>query len=86
LSLEQPTAPLNFAIVSKRYGLPPGYWDAYPVKVMEITAADVRRVARRYLNPETMQLVAVGDSANIKAALEKYGPVQVYDNQGRLVP
>ena len=86
LSLEQPSAPLNFAIVSKRYGLPPGYWDAYPAKIMEVTAADVRRVARKYLNPETMQLVAVGDGRKIKAALEKYGSVEIYDNEGRAVP
>jgi predicted Zn-dependent peptidase len=86
LSLEQPSAPLNFAIVSKRYGLPAGYWDDYPAKIMAVSAADVRRVARKYLNPETMQLVAVGDREKIKAALEKYGPVEVYDAEGRLVP
>jgi hypothetical protein len=38
------------------------------------------------LNPETMQLVAVGDREKIKAALEKYGPVEVYDAEGRRVP
>lgn len=86
LSLEQPTAPLNFAIVSKRYGLPAGYWDAYPAKIMAISAADVRRVARKYLNPETMQLVAVGDGKMIKAGLLKYGPLEVYDDEGRPVP
>ena len=86
LSLEQPSAPLNFAIVSKRYGLPAGYWDAYPAKIMAVSAADVRRVARKYLNLETMQLVAVGDSNKIKAGLEKYGQVEVYDDEGRHVP
>ncbi|HEY7556553.1 MAG TPA: pitrilysin family protein [Candidatus Binatia bacterium] len=86
LSLEQPSAPLNFAIVSKRYGLAAGYWDDYPAKIMAVSAADVRRVARKYLNPETMQLVAVGDREKIKAALEKYGPVEVYDAEGRRVP
>jgi predicted Zn-dependent peptidase len=86
LSLEQPSAPLNFAIVSKRYGLPPGYWDVYPAKIMAVKAADVRRVARKYLNPETMQLVAVGDGHKIKPALEKYGPVVTYNDEGRPVP
>jgi zinc protease len=85
LSLEQPTAPLNFAIVSKIYGLAPGYWDVYPEKIMAVSAADVRRVARQYLNPDTMQLVAVGDGKKIKAGLEKYGPVEVFDDAGRTV-
>jgi predicted Zn-dependent peptidase len=86
LSLEQPSAPLNFAIVSKRYRLPPNYWDVYPARIMALKAAEVRRVARKYLNPETMQLVAVGDGNKIKAALEKYGPVEIYDDEGRSVP
>jgi hypothetical protein len=53
---------------------------------MAVTAAEVRRVARKYLDPETMQLVAVGDGRRIKAVLEKYGPLAIYDEQGRLVP
>jgi hypothetical protein len=32
-----------------------------------------------------MQLVAVGDAGKIKAGLEKYGRVEVYDDAGRLV-
>ncbi len=86
LSLEQPSSPLNFAIVSKRYGLPPGYWDAYAENIMAVTAADVRRVARKYLDPGSMQLVAVGDGSKIKAGLEKYGRVEVYDDAGRPIP
>jgi predicted Zn-dependent peptidase len=46
----------------------------------------VQRVARKYLNPGSMQLVAVGDASKIKAAVEKYGPLEVYDNEGHLVP
>jgi zinc protease len=83
LSLEQPASPLNFAIVSKRYGLPSDYWDAYAENIMAIKAADVRRVARKYLDPDSMQLVAVGDGSKIKAGLEKYGRVEVYDDAGR---
>jgi predicted Zn-dependent peptidase len=86
LSLEQPTGVLAFAMVRKLYGFPPDYWDNYPAKVMAVTAADVQRVARKYLDPETMQLVAVGDAGKIKPALEKYGPVEVYDSSGNLVP
>jgi predicted Zn-dependent peptidase len=85
LSLEQPATPLNFAIVSKRYGFSPDYWDNYAEKIMTVSAAEVRRVARKYLDPAAMQLVAVGDAGKIKAGLEKYGRVEVYDEAGRPV-
>src|SRR4051812_37953414 len=62
LSLEQPTGVLSFAMVRKTYGFPPDYWDTYPAKIMAVTADDVQRIARKYLDPETMQIVAVGDA------------------------
>jgi zinc protease len=86
LSLEQPTGVLAFAMVQKTYGFPPDYWDNYPGQVMAVTAEDLQRVARTYLNPDTMQLVAVGDADKIKPALEKYGPIEVYDSTGKLAP
>jgi len=82
LSLEQPARMLGFAITSKQYGLPADYWDLYPAKIAALTAGDVQRVARKYLNPDALQLVAVGDSSKIKPALEKYGRVEVFDTNG----
>lgn len=86
LSLEQPSRVLNFAITRTLYGLPADYWDAYSSKIAAVTAEDVQRVARKYLNPETLQLVAVGDATKIKTILETYGAVDVYDTNGALVP
>jgi predicted Zn-dependent peptidase len=82
LSLEQPVRVLGFAITSKLYGFPADYWDAYPAKIMAVTADDVQRVARKYLNLDTLQVVAVGDASKIKAPLEKYGTVEVFDTSG----
>lgn len=82
LSLEQPSRVLSFAITRKLHDLPADYWDAYPRRIMAVTAEDVQRVARRYLNPDTLQLVAVGDATKIKSVLEKYGAVEVYDSNG----
>jgi predicted Zn-dependent peptidase len=86
LSLEQPSRLLNFAIIRKLHGLPADYWDTYPQKIMAVTAEDVQRVARRYLNPDALQLVAVGDATKIKSALEKYGTVEVFNTEGALIP
>ena len=85
LSLEQPSRVLNFAITRKLYGLPSDYWDTYTTKIMAVTAEDVQRVARKYLNPDALQVVAVGDATKIKSILEKYGAVEVYDTNGALI-
>ena len=84
LSLESNDDLLGYAIVRKVYGFPID-WDTYPAKIMAVTAADVQRVARKYLNPENMQVVAVGDLSKIKSVMEKYGPVEVYDADGKKV-
>jgi predicted Zn-dependent peptidase len=82
LGLEQPATALNQAVVRKIYGFPDDYWDTYADKIMAVTTADVQRVAKKYLNLDTMQIVAVGDAEKIKSVMEKYGPVELYDAEG----
>lgn len=84
LSLEQPATILGLAVSRVRYRLPDDYWDTYADKIMAVTAEDVQRVARRYLDPDAMQVVAVGDALTIQSVLERYGPVEVYDSSGKL--
>lgn len=85
LSLEDPDQLLGYAIIRKIYGFPADYWDTYPTKIMAVDAADVQRMARKYINPENIQIVAVGDAGKIKVIMEKYGPVEMYDAEGRKV-
>jgi predicted Zn-dependent peptidase len=85
LSLEDPDTALGYAITQKIYGFPPDYWDTYASKIMAVTAADVQRVARKYINPENIQIVAVGDTGKIKSIMEKYGPVEIYDANGNKI-
>jgi zinc protease len=83
LSLEDPAQLLDYAITQKIYGLPADYWDTYPAKIMNVTAEQVQRVATKYVVPDALQIVAVGDASKIKPVLEKYGTVEVYDTQGK---
>jgi zinc protease len=84
LSLESPQQLIGYAITRKAYNFNTEYWDKYPAQIAAIKAEDVERVAKKYINPATMQIVAVGDSSKIKTILEKYGPVEMVDASGKL--
>jgi predicted Zn-dependent peptidase len=83
LPLENPTSPVTNELTIKSFGFPEDYWETYPAQIMAVTAQDIQRVARKYINAEKMQIVAVGDAGKIKSVLEKYGPVEAYDINGR---
>jgi len=83
LTLERPTELLDYAIALKVYNLPADYWDNYPAKIMSITAEQVQRVARKYIVPDDLQIVAVGDAVKLKPVLDKYGTVLVFDTNGQ---
>ncbi|HXG63578.1 MAG TPA: pitrilysin family protein [Blastocatellia bacterium] len=85
LSLEQPQSLLQNIITQKLYNLPADYWDTYPQKVAAITAEDVQRAAKKYVDLEHLQIVAVGDASKIREPLAKYREVEVYDSEGRLI-
>ncbi len=83
LSLESPQQLIAYAITRKAYNFPADYWDKYPARIVAIKATDVQRVARKYIDPATMQVVAVGDAGKIKSVLEKYGPVEIVEASGK---
>jgi zinc protease len=67
------------------HGLPDDYYDRYRERVRAITTDQILLAAQRYLHPESLQLVAVGDPAAVReplAALE-FGPITVYDALGQ---
>jgi len=83
LSLEQPQALLQNIITQKLYNLPVDYWDTYPQKVSALTADDVQRVAKQYIDLGHLQVVAVGDASKAREVLSKYGKVEVFDAEGK---
>ncbi|HEX2269381.1 MAG TPA: pitrilysin family protein [Pyrinomonadaceae bacterium] len=85
LSLEQPQSLLQNVITQKLYNLPADYWDTYPQKVAAITADDVQRVAKKYIDLGHLQVVAVGDASKARDVLAKYGKVEVFDAEGKPV-
>ena len=45
------------------YGLPLNYYSTLPRQISAVTAKDIQSVAAKYLVPEKMVVVAVGDNA-----------------------
>jgi zinc protease len=85
LSLENPQTQINNLITQKLYNLPANYWDTYPAKIEALTVDDVQRVAQKYLDLNHLQIVAVGDASKTREVLAKFGSVQEYDGDGKLV-
>lgn len=84
-TLESPDSVLARFLELVQYDLPLNYWDQYPARVAAVTAADIARVAQKYLGQNRVQLIAVGERSVIEPGLKKYGPVNVYDASGKPV-
>ena len=69
------------------FGLPLDYYRQLPAKLAGVTAAQVQEAARRYLDPQRLIIVAVGDRKRILPQLEKLklGPVELRDSEGQLL-
>ncbi len=61
------------------YGLPDDTFSAFVPAVTKVTAADVQRAAARYIQPEKMAVVVVGDRAAIEAGIRalNLGPINI---------
>lgn len=76
LSLDSPQTLLSNLATQKIYGFPDDYWDTYPKHVEAITPKDILRVAKKYYDPERLQIVAVGDAKSVRPILEKYASIE----------
>lgn len=79
LTLETPQGVLGRTLDLVQDGLPLDYWDTYPDRIQAVTAADVQRVARRYLGKGRIQLFAVGERSRIEEGLRRLGPVEIVE-------
>jgi zinc protease len=63
------------------YGYPPNYLETYKAALEKVTLADLDRVAKKYVHPDKLAILVVGNGPEIKPALDelKQGPVQPID-------
>lgn len=69
------------------FGLPLSTLNSFNGGIGAVTAADVQRVANKYLDPSKLAIVVAGDRASIEPALKatKIAPVEIRDARGRPV-
>jgi zinc protease len=70
------------------YGLSPDYFEKLPERLNAVTVADAEAAAQRYLQPDQMILICVGDRAKIEPELVKLnlGAIEHRDADGKIVP
>ncbi len=60
-------------------GFAPDYLETYTDKIAKVTAGDVQTVAQKYLHPEALTIVAVGNQDNFDRPLSEFGEVNVIE-------
>ncbi len=62
--------------------LPADYLETYRGKIRTITPADLMATARKYFDSANMQIVVVGDRAQIEDQAALFGDLTIFDSQG----
>lgn len=81
-ALENPGTVSAFAYNTLNYKLKKNYYNGYLSRLDAVTAEDVQRVAKKYLQMDYTTIVIVGKATEIGPGLERLGiPIEYYDSQ-----
>jgi zinc protease len=61
------------------YGYPQDFLEKFPANIEKVTVADVDRVARKYVHPDKMAVLVVGNPKDFDRALATFGKVTSID-------
>jgi zinc protease len=76
----------NLLVSQQLYDLPADYLQTYRDKVNAVTLEDVKRVAKKYISPEKIAIVIVGDAGEILPQVKSYSTgIQIFDADGKTV-
>jgi predicted Zn-dependent peptidase len=79
LSLESPGRTAQRVQDMDLYGLPEDFYKTYAKRMESVTSAQAQTLAAEYLAPKDVAVIVVGEASQIRSALEKIGPVTVYN-------
>jgi zinc protease len=70
------------------HNVPLDFYNSYVQQIERVTQADVQRVARKYIDPQRVSIVVVGDRKQIEGGIGKLGmgEVLIRDMYGRPIP
>jgi zinc protease len=77
--LDSPDKILAERMTYEYYGYPPDWLDKYQAEVKKVVAADVNRVAGKYLHRDQMAVLVVGNTKEFDKPLSSLGPVKNID-------
>ena len=70
---------LDQQVLLEFYGFPSDYFTKYPANIEKVTAADVERVAKKYVHPDQLALLVVGNEKDFEKPLSSLGNVTTID-------
>jgi zinc protease len=77
--LDSPDKVLTERLTYEFYGYPANWLDKFPAEIQKITAADVNRVAAKYLHRDQLAVLVVGNTKEFDKPLSTLGPVKEID-------
>jgi len=77
--LDSPDKILAERMTYEFYGYPPDWLDKYQSEIRKVTAADVNRVATKYLHQDQMAVLVVGNTKEFDKPLSSLGSVKEID-------
>lgn len=73
----------NLIVAQKLYGLPDDYLQTYRDKIDAVTTEDIQRVANKYIHPDKIALIIVGDAEEILKQAKFYAEkIEIFDTDG----
>ena len=77
--LDSPDKVLAERMTYEFWGYPLDWLDKYPAEIQKVTAADVNRVAAKYLHRDQLAVLVVGNTKEFDKPLSSLGPVKEID-------
>jgi zinc protease len=77
--LDSPDKVLAERLTYEFYGYPADWLDKFPTEIQNVTAADVNRVAAKYIHRDQLAVLVVGNTKEFDKPLSSLGPVKEID-------
>ncbi|MEP7037796.1 MAG: pitrilysin family protein [Acidobacteriota bacterium] len=76
----------NLLVSQQLYDLPNDYLQTYRDKINAVTLDDVERVANKYISPDKIAIVVVGDAGEVLPQVKTYSKkIEVFDAEGKSI-